>query len=126
MYQRCVWGVIRRLPFQRGLRFVYSHTVEVPWRQPRIGNHFHHSVVRGRTQEGRDRTHLKTNNKNHDGSGPMMGTEARKIKRDTKYQFVNKIELNHLFSDFHSQNAFTHMLTIITYISSRYYYLYII
>lgn len=57
-YQGGIWCVVGWLPFQGGLCLVHTHTMEVPRRQPLVRDHFHHSVVRGRTQEGRDNPSL--------------------------------------------------------------------
>lgn len=69
-YQRGVGGVVGRLPLQHGLRLLCAHTVEVSGRQPLVGNHFHHGEVRGRTQVGRDDTHLEPERAIQKGFGP--------------------------------------------------------
>lgn len=59
-YQRRVGGVVGGLPFQHGLGLLHTHPVQVPGRQPLVGDHPHHSVVRGRAQIRSNSTHLKT------------------------------------------------------------------
>lgn len=75
-YQGRVWGVIRRLPLQCSLCFVHSDSMKVSWRKPLIGDHFDHGVVRWRTQEGGDNTHLQAERQGYSQRHDLTEKEA--------------------------------------------------